>query len=105
MGVYIKGVEIPKSCAGCVLYRFGYTMKSECWNMCAASGKDIGNPFNIGRPDWCPLIHVSQHGRLIDADELIDRGFQLVRDNIFTGVFETVLLSSVPTVIEAEEET
>lgn len=91
MGVYIKGMEMPKDCIVCP---FG-------WNGCNNHHDFV---YMGSRPDNCPLIELPPHGRLIDVDELIDRGFQLVRDNIFTGVFETVLLSSVPTVIEAEED-
>lgn len=48
-------------------------------------------------------VQIPPHGRLIDADALIDAGWQLSRDNIFTGKYEIALLSSVPTIIEAEE--
>lgn len=48
------------------------------------------------------LAPVPPHGRLIDADALIDAGWQLSRDNIFTGKYEIALLSSVPTIIEAK---
>lgn len=98
MGIYIKGVEIPKSCAGCALYRFGYTMESECWSMCAVSGKDIDNPFNIGRSDWCPLIPVPPHGRCVDADALMSE----VDDG--DDVMFVWAITDAPTIIKADPE-
>ena len=64
-GVYIKGMEMPMNCEEC-------SIKS--WD-----GEDYVCPFSgvvtlsIGRQDSCPLIPVPDHGRLIDADKLIDR--------------------------------
>jgi hypothetical protein len=49
MGVYINGMEMPKSCDECPLYT--------CMH----------------NHDDCPLVPVPPHGRLIDADVLITR--------------------------------
>lgn len=61
MSVYIKGMEMPKSCGYCP-FRYRAMEGDECM-------------FNVRsteyqkRPDDCPLIPVPDHGRLIDADE------------------------------------
>ena len=97
MGVYIKGMEIPKSCADCALYRFGCTMEAKCWNMCAASGKDLDNLFDIGVPVWCPLVPVPEHGRLIDADILAAKC-----DDPYWCVWLSDI-DDAPTIIEADK--
>ena len=61
MGIYIKGMEMPKDCDRC---RFS-TSRGECY---ATGGF---NPYGA-RPDWCPLVEIPKHGRLIDADALTD---------------------------------
>lgn len=54
MGVYIKGMEMPKSCAGCFL-RVGQCSK---------------RIYMENRPSDCPLTEVPEpHGELIDRHE------------------------------------
>ena len=69
-GIYIEGLEMPKSCYKCPMKR--------------RNGMDIVCPvaherFSVAdvnildyRLDNCPLIPVPPHGRLIDADALTD---------------------------------
>lgn len=66
MGVYIKGMDMPKSCNDCALLY-------DCF-ACMLLGKDIdwGTSDKERLPD-CPLVEVKEpHGRLIDADALIE---------------------------------
>lgn len=57
MGIYIKGMEMPTSCADCRV-----RLAVGCF----------GNlPHNTRMPN-CPVGPVPAHGRLIDADALID---------------------------------
>lgn len=51
MGVYIKGMEMPKSCTDC-WFEYAY-------EFCESEYED------------CPLIELPPHGRLIDADALL----------------------------------
>lgn len=55
MGVYIKGMEMPKNCGTCPLRR----------------GDCSQRIYMEKRPDSCPIVPVPPHGRLIDADALI----------------------------------
>ena len=63
MSILIKGMEMPKSCGECAI---------KSWD-----GEDDVCPFSgisalsIGRQDDCPLVPVPDHGRLIDADNLM----------------------------------
>lgn len=93
MGVYIN-MEMPSCCMFCPLS-----------NSC---GCGLTNPpvlmtskeMLADRPDWCPLVPVPPHGRLIDADEYkkwlpsIENEYKYARK----------LLDSMPTIIPPEEE-
>ena len=61
MGVYIKGMEMPKSCLSCPLQGgtadCRLTQKTYNWGLSE-------------RPSDCPLVPVPPHGRLGDLDAL-----------------------------------
>ncbi len=80
MGVYIKGMKMPKNCETCE-----YQTKGACF----ASGVNKGiitiRRIDKDRPDWCPLVEVPvPHG------DLIDRGIleQELRNGIKAGNLE-----------------
>lgn len=111
MSILIKDMEMPKSCAGCALYRFGCTMEGKCWNVCAASGKDLDNPFGIGIPVWCPLVSVPEpHGKLIDVDAADEDAYdELELANTYRTGWEAARAmqkhyQNSPTIIPAEEK-
>lgn len=66
MSVYIKGMEMPKTCAECRFYG----------EYCYAKGDE-----NKYSKLPCPLVPVPPHGRLIDADAL--------RQSMYHEAFET----------------
>lgn len=111
-GVYIRGMEMPINCCHCPL--MGYDPDIE-W---VDGGRETQGAYicvithelidNTKREEHCPLHPVPAHGRLIDADVLLEE-FELP-DNLLdpekvlmhiTGVRATIQTS--PTVIEAEE--
>ena len=65
MGVYIKGIEMPKSCRECPLA----TRFFDGEDVCAMLGTYV---HDRDREDDCPLVPVPPHGRLIDADALAE---------------------------------
>ena len=89
MGVYIKGMEMPKDCIKCPFCRFedGY------WK-CLVDGShaDFGGTC---RPSLCPLVPVPSHGRLIDADALCEG--RVKNDNV------VICAKCAPTVIPPKE--
>ena len=106
MGVYIKGMEMPKNCITCPL--------CECRNECAYC--EVGDKYlswdwderlRNNRNDKCPLVEVPQHGDLIDRDELDDWFYATP---IFTSdenadVWKVIRLDDIdnaPTIINAE---
>lgn len=95
MSVLIKGMKMPTSCANCRFEGCGY---------CFATGEQIlhvGEQRDDVHPD-CPLIKLPPHGRLIDADALRDKGWYLMRTNIYKGQIECAILTNPPTILEAE---
>ena len=104
MSVLIKGMEMPKSCEKCPCK----TADAFGGLGCQATGYIPLRKVNQNRPDWCPLIPVPPHGRLIDADALIKDGWTLNKEVIRMGGYVTHELPlnnpSIPTIIEAEGE-
>ena len=74
MGVYVKGMEMPKNCMGC---RFHENGTIDEWEMfCEITHDRVGNfddkKWNKEwKPKDCPLVELPPHGRLIDADAFI----------------------------------
>ena len=124
--VLIKGMEMPKSCGDCpFLYDHDACYLSGMWNdmrfmlLCFNGHTNeykLGEfPFKEKRVDWCPLVEVPTHGRLIDADELraamYHNAFEKDSDMqrwdsgcwIRYKMFEKVI-EAAPTVIEASED-
>lgn len=88
MGIYIKGMKMPKYCDNCL-----FTIDDGCMfnNLIDV---DTGNAVF----DDCPLVEVKEpHGRLIDADELINKHFTK------WTCYDTERIGTAPTVIESEE--
>lgn len=94
MSVLIKGMEMPKTCIMCWLSP-----------ICPVWVKEVSRykGYDNRLPD-CPLVEVSPHGRLIDADEAkeaLRRAEALTRAFGYHNVIDTI--SEQPTIIEAEE--
>ena len=62
-GIYIPGMEMPETCCDC---RFAV----DGW--CYAAEKQDNKQYlnDTQRTNWCPLVPVPDHGRLIDADKI-----------------------------------
>lgn len=91
MSVYIKGMETPTSCGDCRFYG----------NYCYAKGDE--NPHSA-LP--CPLVPVSDHGRLIDADALPTYDKPIGKMMMFGGeyVYTQTAIDNAPTIIPADRE-
>lgn len=71
MGVYIKGMDMPKNCESCQFRRCISDLIMFSWVGCQL---DVGmakkESFKGRHPD-CPLVEVKEpHGRLIDTDAI-----------------------------------
>lgn len=106
MGVLInKYFKMPKSCDSC---HFGqeYECVDEAGYGCLLTMKTRPKG-ETDRPDYCPLVEVKPHGRLIDADALKDIFFCTEVDGVKTHVateLVNTIIDDAPTIIESEEE-
>ena len=101
MSVLIKGMKIPDSCKQCDMF---HLIEDVNVFRCGTNNKFYEADFdyyNIRHPD-CPIVEVpTPHGRLIDADELLESFREaLNEDRCFVNFF--ALVDDSPTIIEAE---
>ena len=95
MGVYIRGIEMPKSCIECPFITSSWGLDYYCT---IAKDYEEYRYINERRMKSCPLVSVPPHGRLIDADALMS-GVDDGDDVIFVWA-----ITDAPTIIEAEED-
>ena len=120
MSVFVKGMNMPRSCWECNLHCFrdnGFRDKEEIqWGPITIIPEDFrcgGNnewhetnefDFLNERPSDCPLVDVpTPHGRLIDADALMECRLEPNHyEELKDGYIPDYDLDSAPTIIEAE---
>ena len=93
---FIVPMEKPKRCGLCPCFHAEHPM--HCQAVKAHKDKRIIAPYGAPIPDWCPLVELPPHGRLIDADAIQDY-------NVETFGQRLLIIDTAPTVIEAEGET
>ena len=104
-GIYIPGMEMPQSCRSCFV-------RVRAWGAFPAC--DVAENYEVGRdlvldgytykkvPDGCPLIPVPDHGRLIEADALIEEIAPILEKR---GLNAAITLAyAAPTIIPADKE-
>ena len=107
-GIYISDMEMPKTCNGCAFNLIGHCM---AYKGLYVERKNL--EYN-GKPEWCPLVELPPHGRLIDADALMETirahdyplkaHFNSTDNGMFTiGIQQAV--DEQPTIIDAEVRT
>ena len=95
MSVLIKGMELPKNCGSCDLFH----VESPMHCTVVKGHKTVGAPYGMPRPDWCPLVEIPEHGRLIDADALLKK---TINNPLHAPYIVEKDIRDMPTVIEAE---
>lgn len=115
MGVYIKGMEMPHSCDDCRLKSsYVYAVRTE---ECSYYRRSVDPYVSIGkRPDWCPLVEVPPHGRLVDESwlkkamittlEALKKNPKMDGQEMhLIAAFDTLgkMVDDAPTIIEREE--
>ena len=107
MGIYIKGMEIPKNCWLCPLSVLREMPREML--VCKITKEEVLRNKVDGS---CPLVEVPPHGRLIDADAFLgtlnpikfeDALLYATVDKIKTVTIKRI--KDAPTVIEAEVAT
>ena len=107
MGVYIPGMEMPKSCSRCHI-----SQPDGCGFICPiVTGKPIIDSLVSSRHARCPLVPVPPHGRLIDATERfkvqiyddMTEDYRMVEMTIDDLLSQSWVDASAPTIIPADE--
>lgn len=95
MGVYVKGMEMPKSCYDCDI---GVCICNRYYD----PNFDI-NEAQIKRHPDCPLVEVkAPHGRLADVSESASFDARYDHFDDEHMVVAQVMLDDLPTIIEAD---
>ena len=92
MGVLIKDMEMPRGCYDCTLE-----------SICGRWAKHDAEWQKTNRDEDCPLVSVPPHGRLIDADALID-DVRRNSESYFADDFAHEWVDNAPTIIPSSEE-
>ena len=114
-GIYIPGMEMPKGCIGCPLCVYctqpttlaDESPLSTIELVCFKTKKNVGGGMN--RHKDCPLVSVPDHGRLVDADALLEN-MKKVHDKWKMGEHYTptsddeIMVMYMPTIIPADKE-
>ena len=74
MSILIKGREMPKSCAECEFFAWKRGVGQYCAINDRISFHITLDDFDVSykRNGTCPLVLIPPHGRLIDADALLE---------------------------------
>lgn len=109
MGVYVKGLEMPKVCAVCPFWETRYDPGYYNYEHCKALGRIFNERGRDISPyeekfDDCPLIEIpTPHGRMIDADALFKAmGLDTVKEVMLQN-WKFTTAWGVP-IIETEEK-
>lgn len=105
MGVYIKGLEMPTSCYECPM---GDSVRCALMPGVPAWWEEYDQCVKEKRlHSFCPLVPVQEHGRLIDADALME--LYADADEMPLGKMKVPIaiirqnIVDMPTIIPAEE--
>lgn len=92
MSVLIKDMKMPSNCQNC------FASDYEC-RFCRVTKEYI--PM-LGKPKFCPLVELSDHGDLIDAEEQMRlmRACEYDTYDDYNRAFD--MLDNAPTIIPAE---
>ena len=112
--IIVKGMRMPKDCRECRLQDYSFTTGvTWCGVDCVVLARNFEAIGFDGRPEWCPLVDLGKHGRLIDADALIkfveDRYEITWESDCYEGGIKDACsdiiekIDTMPTVIEAED--
>ena len=111
MSILIRGMEMPKNCDECRFCVNGFTDDAPMYECAAQSYENVsvlvesgGKPFDF-RPDWCPLIELPPHGRLIDIKSVEDNKFAIAENDLqrwWNGALDCII-DNAQTVIEGSE--
>jgi len=111
-GVYIPNMEMPTRCYDCDLCYDMYYCKAVKESLFEKDGESDRDPAE-NRMERCPLIPITSHGRLIEAEAVKDivsahdyplrGGLNSVDNGMWTiGIFQAI--DEAPTVVPSDEK-
>ena len=107
MSILIQGMDIPLRCINCPFETY-YHGKNRCL---ANRGKTIEWEIGHDRGRDCPLVPLQEkHGRLIDADSLLNQDCDVLENHSFADYIDPApiwgysreMIENAPTIVEAE---
>lgn len=100
MGVYIKGMDMPKGCSRCTLLYRGSDERYHCPFNSSCVWLDFDDIPDYIIDNDCPLVSVpTLHGRLVDIDAEVEK-----HDCVpILGEHLKLMAKHMTTVIEGEE--
>lgn len=111
MGVYIKGMEMPKSCYACMFFsqsnHWNRNDEADILSYCKRTGEKTWENVNGYLPN-CPLVPVPPHGRIGDLDRLAkeveDMGKEFPPDSIGAERYRLFaeFIKTAPTITPAD---
>lgn len=105
MSIYIKGMEMPKSCWDCEVGGAKQMDNGTCTFYSMEYWEQKNYQDKIA--DGCPLVPVPEHGRLIDADAMLKKHYDGdVKGNIIlrAAIITPEFVKNLPTIIPADKE-
>ena len=103
MSILVKGVEMPRRCEECCICHYE-EQGTIVWCGCRATMR-IRPVGCDSKPDFCPLIEIPPHGRLIDAEALHTDYFVPSTTSNTPNYYyvSKEQIDNAPTIIEAEQ--
>ena len=103
MGVYIKGMEMPKNCFDCPLFDDVYTDADGDDDYSCSLGVPLDYYQGSGETKKdCPLIPIPAHGRLIDEKYIVPKDGYIIADGMTCIPVKDIV--NAPTIIPADPE-
>lgn len=103
MSILIKGMEMPTSCFYCPFRRKINPDDIQCLVTRDVFEETFAGTIEMRNRGFCPIIEVPPHGRLIDADELID-DVRRHSESYFADDFAHEWVDKASTVIPADKD-
>lgn len=97
MGIYIPNKRLPHDCEDCEFCIINRHDRGDD-SFCCLVFRETHSWDK--RAEFCPLVEVKQHGRLIDADAISEDDRQVY--GFYNSYDLQQLLDNAPTIIEAE---
>lgn len=91
MGIYIKGMKMPKNCRECFACKAELSQEKKVIYVCCFAMAD------------CPLVSIPPHGDLIDRNALMKGEGRYIISFGKEGI-DVAEINRAPTIIEAEED-